>query len=47
MNNMSKDVTEAHGYGMRFELMIVSIHVSKVQIRQLQNCFVTDEDLRS
>ena len=28
------DVIEAHGYGMRFRLMIVSIHVAKVQIRK-------------
>ena len=28
------DVIEAHGYGMRFRLTIVSIHVAKVQIHK-------------
>ena len=48
-------VIEAHGYGMRFRLTIVSIHVAKVQICktfQLQRSssvtkLLTDEDLRS
>ena len=45
---------EAHGYGMRYKLMIMSIHVAEVQVVkcfdhgdlcQLQNCdsFVTDK----
>ena len=33
-NVFGSDVIEAHGYGIRFRLMIVSIHVAKVQSRK-------------